>query len=248
MIKNWFILFILVVVISGCEGEFLGKLETDSASKELEPSESAVSNLEADANLPQDCQTGDVICDGDRVMLCLLGSWGVAVDCQSGQATCTVEQGTPMCVKISTVDESTDSSNASADTENSTDSDRIWDTAPECRLKDDACYNSSDSPCMPRFAAPGQLDCASWAVLYGPCVDVTQDCKDDRGCVILESCVSIALMSASPETLIQRCLDSADAITKEMYLDVAECVFCEACSIACDTYFPDSMCDSADVL
>ncbi|MBN2526771.1 MAG: hypothetical protein JXR76_10275 [Deltaproteobacteria bacterium] len=226
------VLCLLMLGGAGCDGEFWDLSEDTDAAKLKNADTSSAKDTDSRASLPANCGTGETLCYDDAVNLCVLGNWRLVMDCRVSGARCSETSGDARCVATTPV------GNPGADDDS--------ETIPiaGCALTDDNCFNHPGYPCSDADAG-AELDCVGWAVLYGPCAGVAQDCWSDAACAELEQCINAGVVSGDDEEARLLCLVTAGDTATATYWSYQSCVYCSACDRACAAYVADGYCDGA---
>ncbi|MBN2339923.1 MAG: hypothetical protein JXX29_06620, partial [Deltaproteobacteria bacterium] len=102
--------------------------------------------------------------------------------------------------------------------------------------------NTPTSPCYQEDAAAGEVGCFSWAGWGGPCIASTAACKENPDCVALEDCVNDSWISDDWQSIQAQCFNDYAAV-EDLYWAYMQCIYCDACDLACALDAGSKNCD-----
>ena len=121
----------------------------------------------------------------------------------------------------------------------------LWDEWSRCADPDE--INRVDVPCYAEDAEEGQYACFSWAGWGGgPCTQQVNTCKGDPVCVALEWCIAETWDYDDWQQRQDQCFADAGEQVESAYWDYMQCIYCDACDIACLKDAGSKNCDEYD--
>jgi len=103
--------------------------------------------------------------------------------------------------------------------------------------------NTVDNPCYDEDATGDEVACFSWAGWGGTCTAATSACKGDDACTELESCVNDTWAFEDWEAQQEVCFETAGAAATDLYWGYMQCIYCDACDVACAKDAGSKNCD-----
>jgi hypothetical protein len=103
--------------------------------------------------------------------------------------------------------------------------------------------NTADNPCYAEDADTGEVACFSWANQVGPCTEFTNICMMDDDCQELDRCIIESWSDPDWALIQEECFAAAGSAAEENYWHWMQCVYCDACSVACAIDAGSKRCD-----
>jgi len=103
--------------------------------------------------------------------------------------------------------------------------------------------NTPDNPCYDEDADTGEVACFSWANQAGPCSEFTNICMMDDDCQKLDRCIVESWSDPDWAVIQEECFAAASSAAEEAYWHWMQCIYCDACSVACAMDAGSKRCD-----
>ncbi|MBN2341986.1 MAG: hypothetical protein JXX29_21825 [Deltaproteobacteria bacterium] len=102
--------------------------------------------------------------------------------------------------------------------------------------------NCPTCPCYAEQATGDETACFSWAGWGGPCDSARAACKNNSDCSDLETCINDSWASDDWASIQTQCF-SDYASVEQLYWDYLQCIYCDACDLACAQDASSKHCD-----
>jgi hypothetical protein len=201
--------------------------ETDTDTDDMEETEVDVND---DTDLWQGAETSD--CDGTD-QDCFQECWECAIHsiCEATLDTTAEAFSLWQAVSNCVVCEACPNSCAAlhqADFHNCADTEEI---------------NTPDSNCYEEDNEPGEEACYSWAGWGGPCTPWVEACYTNEACWGLQNCMNESWDKANWSSIQEECFENVDGEIEKMFIDQRQCIYCQACDVACASYAGAENCE-----
>lgn len=103
--------------------------------------------------------------------------------------------------------------------------------------------NSEGNPCYTEDAEAGEVACFGWAGWGGPCTAAADACRNDRDCDALDRCINSSWSEPNWASIQEQCYYDAGTAAESRYWAWMQCIYCDACSVACAMDAGSKRCD-----
>ncbi|MBN2339946.1 MAG: hypothetical protein JXX29_09045 [Deltaproteobacteria bacterium] len=102
--------------------------------------------------------------------------------------------------------------------------------------------NVPTNPCYEDEVEEGEIACFAWAGWGGPCTDAAAQCMNDPACVELDNCINDSWDESYSFDLQEQCFANYTDV-EEIYWAFQQCIYCDACDLACAGDAASKHCD-----